>query len=148
MKDWGSNAVLWLQGSGAPVLEIKNAVVVIFLIFLNHNGLWSRVKSSSQLRQADSISGQLTAFTIYGPHRKYYMIKSFKHRAKKKKTDKLANSNNFNTEESIMCTDFRVCIMSLAYTLRSWSQLCMQFVNACTRTFYFAAKQDLDASFL
>ena len=67
------------------MLEIKNAVVVIFLIFLNHNGLRSRVKSSSQLRQADSTSGQLTAFTIYGPHRKYYMIKSFKHRAKKKR---------------------------------------------------------------
>ena len=67
------------------MLEIKIAVVVIVLIFLNHNGLCGRVKSSSQLRQVDSTSGQLTVFIIYGPRRKWYIIKSSKHRAKKEK---------------------------------------------------------------
>ena len=52
------------------VLEIKNAVVVVFLIFLNHNGLCGQVKNSSQFLQVDSTSGQLTVLTIYGPHRK------------------------------------------------------------------------------
>ena len=65
------------------MLEIKNAMVVVSLIFLNHNGLCGRVKSSSQLSQFDSTSVQLTVFTIYGPHRKYYKIKSSKLRAKK-----------------------------------------------------------------
>ena len=72
-------------------------MVVIFLISLNHNGLFGWVKSSSQLWQADSTSGQL-----------------IKHRAKKQ-TDKLANSNNFNMEESILCRDFCVCVTLRAH---------------------------------
>ena len=76
------------------MLEIKNNVIVVFHIFLNHNGLYGQVISSSQLWQVDSSSGQLTVFTIYGPQMKEYMIKSSKHQGKKKEMDHLANSKN------------------------------------------------------
>ena len=36
------------------MLEIKNAVLVVVLIFLKHNGLCGRAISSSQLCQVDS----------------------------------------------------------------------------------------------
>ena len=36
-------------GCGTTFLEIKNAVVVVVLIFLNHSGLCGRVISSSEL---------------------------------------------------------------------------------------------------
>ena len=39
---------------GTTVVEIKNAVVVVVLIFLKHNGLCGRGISSSQLWQVDS----------------------------------------------------------------------------------------------
>ena len=91
-KDWESNAILWLWGFETTVLEIKSNVIVIFLIFLNHNGLCGRVKNISQLWQADSSSGQLTVFTIYSHHLKEH-IKSSKHKGKKE-MDKLANSKN------------------------------------------------------
>ena len=38
VKDWGSNAALWLWGT--TVLEIKNTMVMAVFIFLKHNGLW------------------------------------------------------------------------------------------------------------
>ena len=60
------------------MFEIKNTVVVVVLIFLKHNGLCGQVISISLLIQVDSTSGQkqLTIFTVYGPGRKQYMIKS------------------------------------------------------------------------
>ena len=38
VKDWGSNAALWLWGT--TVLEIKNTMVMAVFISLKHNGLW------------------------------------------------------------------------------------------------------------
>ena len=51
------------------MLEIKNAVVVVVLIFLKHNGLCWRAINSSELWHVDSTSGekQLAIFTICGP---------------------------------------------------------------------------------
>ena len=52
--EWESNAVLWLQGFGTTVLKIKNAVVVVVLIFLKHNSLRGQAINSSQLWQVHS----------------------------------------------------------------------------------------------
>ena len=49
MKDQGLNVVLWLWGYATAVLEIKNTVVVVVVIFLKHNDLCGQVVSSSQL---------------------------------------------------------------------------------------------------
>ena len=59
-------------GCGTTFLEIKNAVVVVVFIFLNHSGFCGRVISSSELWQVDSTSGQKqsTIFTIYSLRRK------------------------------------------------------------------------------
>ena len=46
-KEWGSNAVLWLQGFRTKVLEIKNTVVVLIFIFLKDNGLCGRLADSN-----------------------------------------------------------------------------------------------------
>ena len=56
-----SYAVPWLYWFGTTILEIKNTVAVVFLIFLKHNGLCGR-----ELWQVDSTSGQkqLTIFMI------------------------------------------------------------------------------------
>ena len=47
-----------MYGFGTIVLEIKNAVVVVVLIFLKHNDLCGQAISSSLLWQVDSTSGQ------------------------------------------------------------------------------------------
>ena len=54
-KDWGSNAVLWLWRFRITVLEIKNTVVVVVLIFLNYNCLCGRLGDSNYFYTEESI---------------------------------------------------------------------------------------------
>ena len=53
-KDWGSNAVLWLYWFGTTVLEIKNSMIVVVLIFLKHNDLCGRLVDSNYFYTVES----------------------------------------------------------------------------------------------
>ena len=44
---------------------------------------------------------------------------------------RLADSNYFYTEESMPCTNFRVCVIPLVCIFCAWSKPCKQFVKTC-----------------
>ena len=80
--------------------------------------LWRQTKKSAQRRKELSM---ITQWTRGGGNQ-----------AQGRKKDKhIDRSNYFYTEESILCSNFRVQVTPFVYMLLAWSWPYMQFVEAC-----------------